>query len=678
MAKQKADHFTRQLESLKQKYRSLQSDASASNPVALFGRNYEDLNAQLQRQARDFEVVPVGPVGAFVKVKPEYEKWVKAVEATMGEKWRCYLVNSHADGRKLQSLAERCGVPKLEYVIFRHMTATPVVEPKTAGVLRDVIFADKALHVESAWVMTFILDQSRLDRVALFENLSDSEAKLVVKDRGQAKFVEGVSIVYTIDGGTMTVKRGGITQIPGNNFPVKYLTMRKETQLVELTRAIAEKEVEARAAHQELEEIGRHGSGSRGRVDALKRTIRGIEGELKGAQLALRRAQEIELPSVGELSEDIMRIDSEIQEIKEDIEQSSAEVEEVTRAVAQFDTLIPPVEAEVAELQQQLSNLDPESAARRLREQTSALKGMERSLAAEMSLLTTKQERLKTELRKVTQLEESVQSRRNSIMDVTGMTGPPEDIPPLSKLEARRVLLEKNREKFKMTKEEVERRNIEYKAKFRGYRAIKEAVAQLSSNVEALCQQLKVHIANFEESKKLFAEKVLGYFTKMLRKKGHTGSLKFDHSSKTLTAKMLPNSASADRAPAFTQATQGNVELTVEGAAEEEEEVEGGGKDGVGNLSGGERSFTTLSLICAIGTVMDAPFRMYDEYDVYMDESMRKLSTDLLTEAAKQRPNVQFIFITPHDIFIEEENKSFAKVQRLKAPRREAGAPADE
>lgn len=103
---------------------------------------------------------------------------------------------------------------------------------------------------------------------------------------------------------------------------------------------------------------------------------------------------------------------------------------------------------------------------------------------------------------------------------------------------------------------------------------------------------------------------------------------------------------------------------------------------------------------------MDAPFRMYDEYDVYMDESvrvalpagsleqfvtgskrmctsarasplvvvaaphslsvgilcltcracfraclqMRKLSTDLLTEAAKQRPNVQFIFITPHDI----------------------------
>jgi hypothetical protein len=158
-------------------------------------------------------------------------------------------------------------------------------------------------------------------------------------------------------------------------------------------------------------QIGRHGSGSRGRVDALKRTIRGIEGELKGAQLALRRAQEIELPSVGELSEvsaaclgaptacpllgwslpppftpslspppapsplplplplplpcramfcalqDIMRIDSEIQEIKDDIEQSSAEVEEATHAVAQFDTLIPPVEAEVAELQQQLSNV---------------------------------------------------------------------------------------------------------------------------------------------------------------------------------------------------------------------------------------------------------------------------------------------------------------------------------
>ena len=91
-------------------------------------------------------------------------------------------------------------------------------------------------------------------------------------------------------------------------------------------------------------------------------------------------------------------------------------------------------------------------------------------------------------------------------------------------------------------------------------------------------------------------------------------------------------------------------------------------KGDVGSLSGGERSFSTLvrpspvsfvlsvtatavpapapalssgsgvyvcgclvplqSLLCAINRVMDAPFRMYDEFDVYMDESVRSLFFD--------------------------------------------------
>jgi hypothetical protein len=36
-----------------------------------------------------------------------------------------------------------------------------------------------------------------------------------------------------------------------------------------------------------------------------------------------------------------------------------------------------------------------------------------------------------------------VQSRREAIMNITGMTEPPESIPPLSKLDARRIQLEK-------------------------------------------------------------------------------------------------------------------------------------------------------------------------------------------------------------------------------------------
>ena len=71
-----------------------------------------------------------------------------------------------------------------------------------------------------------------------------------------------------------------------------------------------------------------------------------------------------------------------------------------------------------------------------------------------------------------------------------------------------------------------------------------------------------------------------------------------------------------------------------------------------GQLSGGEKSFTTLSLLLALGSVVDCPFRVMDEFDVFMDEQNRQTSLNLLVEmaTAERSANKQFIFITPHDI----------------------------
>jgi chromosome segregation ATPase len=68
------------------------------------------------------------------------------------------------------------------------------------------------------------------------------------------------------------------------------------------------------------------------------------------------------------------------------------------------------------------------------------------------------------------------------------------------------------------------------------------------------------------------------------------------------------------------------------------------------SLSGGERSFSTLAFILALGESSSAPFRVIDEFDVYMDSVNRALSMKLLAKAAQDRKDMQFIFITPQDI----------------------------
>ena len=76
-----------------------------------------------------------------------------------------------------------------------------------------------------------------------------------------------------------------------------------------------------------------------------------------------------------------------------------------------------------------------------------------------------------------------------------------------------------------------------------------------------------------------------------------------------------------------------------------------GGGD-VRQLSGGERSFTTLCLLLALGHVVDSPFRVMDEYDVFLDEMSRKITLDQITEYALdvKQSSKQFIIITPNNL----------------------------
>lgn len=63
--------------------------------------------------------------------------------------------------------------------------------------------------------------------------------------------------------------------------------------------------------------------------------------------------------------------------------------------------------------------------------------------------------------------------------------------------------------------------------------------------------------------------------------------------------------------------------------------------------TGGERSYTTVSFILALGHWTESPWRAMDEYDVYMDAINRRVSTETLLEFALDNADLQFIFLTP-------------------------------
>ena len=55
--------------------------------------------------------------------------------------------------------------------------------------------------------------------------------------------------------------------------------------------------------------------------------------------------------------------------------------------------------------------------------------------------------------------------------------------------------------------------------------------------------------------------------------------------------------------------------------------------DDVNSLSGGERSFSTLAMLISLGATIECPFRVMDEFDVFMDQVSRKVRPRLLGRA---------------------------------------------
>lgn len=95
--------------------------------------------------------------------------------------------------------------------------------------------------------------------------------------------------------------------------------------------------------------------------------------------------------------------------------------------------------------------------------------------------------------------------------------------------------------------------------------------------------------------------------------------------------------------------------------------------------SGGERSYTTMCLLVALGETLETPFRILDEFDVFLDTEARKLTIKLLIHIAKRMEHRQFIFITPQDLTGVTPDPKL-KILKLNPPQRNdnAGGPSQQ
>uniref|UniRef100_A0A8C9FXM3 RecF/RecN/SMC N-terminal domain-containing protein n=1 Tax=Pavo cristatus TaxID=9049 RepID=A0A8C9FXM3_PAVCR len=129
------------------------------------------------------------------------------------------------------------------------------------------------------------------------------------------------------------------------------------------------------------------------------------------------------------------------------------------------------------------------------------------------------------------------------------------------------------------------------------------------------------------------------YFDHLLRIRGCSGRILFDHKNETLSITVQPGEE--DR-PA---------------------------PSNVRSLSGGERSFSTVCFILSLWSITESPFRCLDEFDVYMDMLNRRIAMDMILKVADSQCHRQFILLTPQSMsFLPVSSR--IRILRMQDPER--------
>jgi len=200
--------------------------------------------------------------------------------------------------------------------------------------------------------------------------------------------------------------------------------------------------------------------------------------------------------------------------------------------------------------------------------------------------------------------------------------------------------LENEKEKRRLAEDPKETLERLQKAK-ENLELIMKTVKTIEQNRDLLIGDIHMRKKKWKLFRKHIASSTNLLFDQMLNQRGSSGELEFDHQSRTLN-------------------------LTVQKDNTDEMSQT---KD-VKALSGGERSFTTLALLLALGENLETPFRVMDEFDVFLDAMNRKIAIDSMIRAAKQMEHRQFIFITPQDLSSLPRD-SMLKIIRMKPPERD-------
>jgi len=633
----------RQLHAVRNKVNGLK--ASEGNSMALFGNKCASMyqKVELAKRQRKFCGEVIGPIGHHLKIVAGKENLAGLAQFALGMSLDKFIVTNDQDRSYFMRLRNEAGCNPRECLVMqtnigpRYQTRSP---PDGVDTIESVI------NIPSDLVYNCLVDFGKIETRALMNSIEESQEALLIQENGGRCSIRGGNIkeVYFLpQGDNWTVNNGAFAQY-ANKRPLK------QSIGIDRTQAIREGENEAQLLSEEVEGLQVLARQMKDKRHRYKVEWNNLKGEDRSARREIERLDDV-LEKIREESTEAENITIDTTEYEDDVNEAEracddlkGKEEETKKVLEELNAPILDLEAKVDETRARSEKVtnDLNEASEKLSEYMRGQQQRDRALEKKRKNLKKIEEARDAQIKKVEQRtemsEEAMQKARLVTYQIQqtlkkkeeNASGFPSNddedksaeelneelelIEPIdinknpdyykNKIQRGEKEIERERKRRQITEVDPEVALDKYQRAKKDLETKMKQLVSVEENVTRLVEDLRERKERWKTFRSHISEMSNQSFDGILNKKGSSGFIEFDHKYKQLNLVVQKDNRD--------EMTQTND---------------------VKALSGGERSFTTLSLLLALGESLETPFRVMDEFDVFLDPVARKIALETMVRS---------------------------------------------
>ncbi|CAL4085532.1 unnamed protein product [Meganyctiphanes norvegica] len=591
-----------------------------------------------------FSRKPIGPLGSYIKMHDP--QWGHVIEQVVGGYVHAFCCNNSKDSQELDNIFKRHiprGVFKPTVIVARFRDEIHDVSRYEVQ-SPDYYSLWSILNVNNVVVANTLIDQCKVESILLIPTANEAGELLKSRERVPMNCFKAMTLQgdqYFPDPNFKIYSGNGKKPPKFLQVSVEEKTNRLKEEMAGHQHELQNHKAEGQSLKQQVMSLHQQVNESKKKHMKMKNSLTSLNSEL----ISLQNVDEPQPADVTTLEEEIRELDEKLINIQTHIDESKAKVEEsrekVKEAIKKKDELYKQKEKRMKESEQQREMI--QSHEDMMNKLIKIKDGVEKKLASSSTLKANLEKEYKAvkssleeETKKATSNYERCETRRTV-----------DDIERQFKSLQARLSKEEQQQGDPV---EVGQRVKELQNR---YKEVSKELESHANIIKKISESLHTRREQYKHFRRFLSIIIKSNFSIFLDVRKLKGKIEFDFERQALTLNVVKPSNEEGAREALDSASQ-------------TKKKKGSVPQTLAMMSGGERSFSTVSFIMALWDAMDAPVRVLDEFDVFMDIVSRRQSMDLMISSAKAR--TQYIFLTPLEI--EKNKRKNISIYRMPDPER--------